>query len=89
VIQTWGYWFRAEEAGELIYHQYFNGKKKLGNIDKGFLKTISGPFLCLIFAALYSALRAWETGECGIALDFSYANTLGRSEYDEETLPGC
>jgi len=89
VIQTWGYRFRAEEAVELIYHQYFNGTKKLGNIDKGFLKTISGLFLCLIFAALYSALSAWETGECGITVDFIYANTLGGSGYDEETSPGC
>ena len=89
MIQTWGYWFRAEEAVELIYHLYFNGTKKLGNIDKGFLKTISGPFLCLIFAALYSALSACETGKCGIAVDFSYTNTLGGSGYDEETSLGC
>jgi len=42
----------------LIYQHYFNGKKKLGNVDKGFLKPISGPFLYLIFAALYGALSA-------------------------------
>ena len=73
----------------MIYHQYFNETKKVGNIDKGFLKTISGPFQYLIFVALYSALSAWETGECGIAVDFSYANTLSGLEYDEETSPGC
>ncbi|KAF8446790.1 hypothetical protein BGX38DRAFT_1270950 [Terfezia claveryi] len=28
-----GYRFRAQEAIDLIHYQYFNGKKKLGNID--------------------------------------------------------
>jgi len=89
VIQTWGYEFGVEEAGKLIYHQSFKGTKKLWNIDKGFLNTISGPFLYLILAVLYSVLNAWETGECWIAVDFSYTNTLGGSGYDEETSPGC
>ena len=62
----------------MIYQYYFNGRKKLGNVNKGFLKNISSPFLCLIFAALYSALSVWESGECEIAVDFSYANTCGR-----------
>jgi len=68
----------VEEAVELIYQHYFNGRKKLGCVDKGLLKNISGPFLCLIFVALYSALSVWESGECEIAVYFSYADTCGK-----------
>jgi len=68
----------VEEVVKLIYQHYFNGKKKLGNMDKGFLKTISCPFRRLIFAALYNGFSAWESGECEIADDFSYTNTFGR-----------
>jgi len=78
MVWTWGYRFIAEEAVELLYQDYFHGRKKLGNVDKGFLKNISGPFLCLIFAALYSPLSAWESVECKIAVDFSYVNICGR-----------
>jgi len=88
-MQTWGYRFRVEEADELIYHHYFNGMKKLGNIDKGFLKTISGPFLYLIFVAFYTVLSDWDIEECWITIYFSYTNTLGRSRYKLETSPGC
>ena len=77
-VQTWGYWFRGEEEVELIYQYYINKGKKLGNVDKRFLKNISGPFLCLILAALYSALSTWESREGEIAVDFSYDNTCSR-----------
>ena len=63
---------------EFIYHHYFHGKKKLGNVDKGFLKAISGPFLYFNFAAHYNALSGWESRECGVAVGFSYTNTIGR-----------
>ncbi|KAF8440697.1 hypothetical protein BGX38DRAFT_1272958 [Terfezia claveryi] len=74
--KTWGYRFIAEEVVELIHKQYFNGKRKLGHVNPRFLKSINGPFLCLVFAALYNALGAWESGECGIGVEFSYINTI-------------
>ena len=57
-------------------------------MDKGFLKAISGPFLCFIFAALYNAFHGWESGECAVVVDFSYANTIGRWSCGEEASPG-
>ncbi|KAF8427095.1 hypothetical protein BGX38DRAFT_1278846 [Terfezia claveryi] len=58
------------------HRKYFNGKRKLGHVDPRFLKSINGPFLCLVFAALYNTLGAWESGECRIGVEFSYINTI-------------
>ncbi|KAF8420542.1 hypothetical protein BGX38DRAFT_1280178 [Terfezia claveryi] len=69
-----GYRFRTQEGVDLIYLQYFNGKKKLGNIDSIFIKRISGAFICFIFTALYHALSGWESGECQLVAEFSYLN---------------
>ncbi|KAF8423009.1 hypothetical protein BGX38DRAFT_1279720 [Terfezia claveryi] len=90
--KTWGYRFRAEEEVELIHQQYFNGKRKLGHVDPRFLKSINGPFLCLVFAALYNALGAWESGECGmesnLAISIRWNKEGSKEEEDEGSMTG-
>ena len=47
---------------DLIFAQFYSGKKRRGRMDLEFLKKTNPTFLCLTTAILCHALRCWQTG---------------------------
>jgi hypothetical protein len=48
-------------------------------MDPGFLEKINGRFLCLTTAILCHALRCWRTGVFTDKVNFTRANSQGKS----------
>ena len=57
--------------------EFSNGPKKLGNPDTGFITTISGLFIWLIFSLLHHTLPCLETGEYVVSEDYNDQNSGG------------
>src|SRR6266849_4462165 len=66
--------FLAPEIAEVIFLNYFEGRKSRGQQDKAFLTKISGAFICLTATVIHHLLKSWKTGIYVKPGDFKTSN---------------
>jgi len=80
VTMTWmqpiSFRFLAPRVADALYGKYFNGKRKLGMLDREFFNRFNATIVCLTYAILCHQLRAYRHGVNQDSLDFK-PDTVG------------
>ena len=77
-MQPISFLFLAPQIADAIYGKYFNGKRKCGMLDLGFINRVNGIMVCLSCATLCHQLRAYRLGVFQHPLDFKSDTVGGR-----------